>query len=295
MKKFAKVSLITAGMFFAIGCILAFISMAFGGRELIRIIREEHDFYFRDRIEAFADAVENSVYSFTDGRWGYAKGKGNAAGSKQAYYEVDASQISNLELTFGAGEFSIEETDTQDGKIEIHVQGIGRADYSVKENTLHISGFEGLRWTDNLGENRIDIKIPRGSSFEEISVETGAGVTILSGIRANELEAEVGAGSVQISESEVNNASLSVGMGECFYEGVIRGDLDAECGMGDMTLMLSGKETDHNYEIECSAGEITIGGFSVSGLATEKKIDNNAGSEFDIACSMGSIEIVFEE
>ncbi len=292
MKKFAKVSLITAGVFFAIGCILAFISMAFGGRELIRIIREEDDYYFHDRIEAFADAVESSVYSFTDGRWGYARD--NAAESEQAYYEVDASQISNLELSFGAGEFTIEEADTQDGKIEIHIQGIGRVDYSVKGDTLYVNGFAGHRWADK-SNNRIDIKIPRGSSFEEISVETGAGVTILSGIRANELEAEVGAGSVQISESEVNNASLSVGMGECYYEGTIRGDLDAECGMGEMSLILSGKETDHNYEIECSAGEITIGGFSVSGLASEKVIDHNAGSEFDIACSMGSIEIVFEE
>ncbi len=292
MKKFAKVSLITAGVFFAIGCILAFISMAFGGRKLIRIIREEDDYYFHDRVEAFADVVENSVYSFTDGRWGYARD--SAAESEQAYYEVDASQIRDLELNFGAGEFTIEEADTQDGKIEIHVQGIGRVDYSVKGDTLYVNGFEGHRWADK-SNNRIDIKIPWGSSFEEISVETGAGVTILSGIRANELEAAVGAGSVQISESEVNNASLSVGMGECYYEGTIRGDLDAECGMGEMSLILSGKETDHNYEIECSAGEITIGGFSVSGLASEKVIDHNAGSEFDIACSMGNIEIVFEE
>jgi len=293
MKKFAKVSLITAGVFLAIGCILAFISIAFGGRELIRIIREEDDYYFHERIEAFADAVGNSVYSLTDGRWGYVRD--NAAETRQAYYEVDASQISNLEFIFGAGEFTIEEADTQDDKIEIRIQGIGRADYSVKGDTLHINGFGGHRWGDNLGDNRIDIKIPRESSFEEISVETGAGATIFSGIRANELEAEVGAGSVQLYEAEVNNASLSVGMGECIYEGAIRGNLDAECGMGDMTLMLSGKETDHNYEIECSVGVITIGGFSVSGLASEKLIDHNAQSEFDIECGMGNIEIIFEE
>ena len=65
--------------------------------------------------------------------------------------------------------------------------------------------------------------------------------------------------------------------------------------MGNMELTLSGKETDHNYEIECAAGNVDIGSFSVSAMAAEKVINNNAVSNFDIECSMGNITIDFED
>ena len=41
MKKFAKVSLIVAGILFAIGCVLGSISAIAGGRSLVRTIKEK--------------------------------------------------------------------------------------------------------------------------------------------------------------------------------------------------------------------------------------------------------------
>ena len=44
MKKFAKVSLIVAGILFVIGCVLGSISAIAGGRSLVRTIREKEYF-----------------------------------------------------------------------------------------------------------------------------------------------------------------------------------------------------------------------------------------------------------
>ncbi len=88
---------------------------------------------------------------------------------------------------------------------------------------------------------------------------------------------------------------MTVGMGNVNLYGTIEGDMDAECGMGSLAILLTGSQEDHNYVVECSMGDTTIGDSSYGGLANEKTIANNSSSDFDIECSMGSVVIVFEE
>ena len=94
---------------------------------------------------------------------------------------------------------------------------------------------------------------------------------------------------------DILNAEIEVSMGECIYEGLIKGNLEAECDMGNLELKLSGSQSEHNYQIECAAGNIDMKGFSVAGFAAEKNIDNGADSEYDISCNMGNITVEFEE
>lgn len=281
MKKFVKVSLITAGILFVVGCALGSISVMAEGRSFIRMIKEE-------------------------------KTAANTWGTKSD--QIEAAQVKNIELELGAGTFTIKEKEETDGLIDISTSGIGNCKYYVDGETLHVEGFQG-KWASVIkSDNRIEISIPQNSSFEEITVDAGAGMVALSDITARELELQGGAGEFSLKDMEIAdlnveigagrveakglnavNAELSVGMGEISYEGAITGDLDIECGMGNTELRLSGKETDHNYLIECSAGNVDIGSFSVSAMATEKVIYNNAASNFDIECSMGNVTIDFTD
>ena len=65
--------------------------------------------------------------------------------------------------------------------------------------------------------------------------------------------------------------------------------------MGNVELALEGKQSDHNYHIECAAGNIDIKGYSMAGFLGEKEIDNGADSDYDISCNMGNITVEFEE
>ena len=316
MKKFAKVSLIIAGILFAIGCILGSFSAIAGGGSVIKNIKEKE--YFEEKIDAFTDVIGSAAFYATDGKWGGGFIRGEDGKSVSTWSEdageIEAAGVRDMELQLGAGTFIIEEKEEADGIIDISISGVGNCKYYVDGETLHVEGFEGKWHTLNMcSDNRIEIRIPKNSSIEEISIDAGAGIVeisdlvvkelklqggagqfVLSDMEVGELNAQIGAGEMEATGIKAMNAEFSVGMGELRYGGTITGNLDAECGMGNMELTLSGKETDHNYEIECAAGNVDIGSFSVSAMATEKVINNNAASNFDIECSMGNITIDFE-
>lgn len=321
MKKFVKISLMTAGILLIVGFVFGSVSALACGGNVFRIIREEDE--LDDKIESFVDAVGKSFYYSTDGRWGYLKDEHTSSSSNSSTvagtsHQIEADGIRNLELELGAGTFIIEEKGTDDGMIDILVSGTRIDSYNdyVKGSTLHVEGFKGWKWSDynNAADNNeIRISFPKGSSLDKLDVETGASLMEISNIKVNKLDAElgaavlylndmdieklsveVGAGQMEASNIRTKDAEISVGVGECIYGGTIAGKLDAECSMGNMEFHLTGSETDHNYEIECGAGNIEIGSFSVSALASEKTINNNAASKFDIECSMGNITITFD-
>lgn len=315
MKKFAKVSLIVAGVLFAVGCALCSISAIAGGKSLVRTLKEKE--YFGEKMDELAYAVGSTVFYITDGKLGFIHGEERTPVStwQEDSGQIEAAGVRNMELQLGAGTFIIEEKEEADGLIDISVSGVGAFGYKVQGETLHVEGFEGKWHTLNASnDNRVEIRVPKNSYFEEITIDAGAGIVEISALKAGELElqggagqfllsgmelgemyAKIGAGQMEASQMQVRNAEFSVGVGECLFDGAITGNLDAECGMGNMELTLSGKETDHNYEIECAAGNVDIGGFSVPAMAAEKVIDNNAASDFDIECSMGNITIHFTD
>lgn len=313
MKKFVKVSLMTAGILLVVGFVFGSIGALACGGNLFGTIREEEK--LDDKIESVMDSLERNFYYSTGGRWGSVKdNEASTQTEVEVSKQIAADDISNMELLLGAGTFIVGEKGYDDGVIDIQISGKGRCDYYVKGNTFYVEGFKDIKWYEynDLDENRIEIWVPLGSSFEKLEAETGAGMMEISNIEVRKIDAEIGAGMLYLNEMDIEklsvdvgagqmeasnvtarDAELNVGLGECLYTGNITGKLEAECSMGNMELALTGSETEHNYEIECGAGNIEIGSFSVSSLAAEKKINNNADSKFDIECSMGNITITF--
>lgn len=323
MNKFFKYGLITAGIAMAVGIVFALISTMIGGRILLSnsgwVLNRLSHLGILDELEDWSEAHHGGWHLGWDKEDAPTELKIN--GEIQDLItvgqpgEISADGIRNLELTLGAGQFYIWEKDTDDGIISIEVQGIGDCDYYTDEGTLHVECFKGNHFIgEDLSQNQIFIGFPKGSSFDEVELICGAGTAEVVNITANELEIEAGAGEVTVNSAEVTKFSanigagrvessdmtarevdLEVGMGECIYQGKILGELDAECDLGNMEIRVEGSETDYNYELDCSAGNIDLGGRSITGLAAEKSINNGASRNFDISCNMGNITVSFEE
>lgn len=319
MKRFTKVSLITAAGLFIAGCLLGSISALAGGGSVLRNRN-------RERTESVLDGIGGAVYRATDGRLGYLKTPENGASSGRTEGgagrgdQIELADIRKIEMELGAGSFYVAEKDEDDGLIDIYIEEAeGHCSYEVKHGTLHISGFQnirnGLEGMTGMKDNLVEVRVPKGSYFEEIDLDIGACRMDISRINAgkldvtlgaaevyltemelNELEADVGAGRIEASDVRTVKGDISVGVGECVYNGTISGNLDADCGMGNMEFSLTGRETDHDYEIECSMGNVDIGDYSAAGfMGSERHIDNHAGSKFEIECDMGNVTISFEE
>ena len=344
MKKFVKVSLITAGVMLALGLVLCFVSGVAGGRRLMHIIREDNE--LDDKIETAVNRIGNALYEISDGDWGFVWNAENpqelvingqrveegaenssrtedvfteaADGSgrnKRAEFQIPTEGIREWEIVLGAGTFIIEEKEEADGLMEVMVEGVGSCDYRVEGNTLFMEGFKGIKTLGgNSIQNFITVRLPKDCSFTEtdaqvgagimriealetisLEAEVGAGELFMNRVKADELSMEIGAGYMEASKVSVKDAELSVAVGECIFEGSITGNLDAECDMGNLELTLEGSEKEHNYEIECSAGNIELGNYHFTALAAEKSIQNGAAGNFEIQCNMGNIEIKFEE
>lgn len=186
----------------------------------------------------------------------------------------------------------------------------GNFTYKIKGDTIKLSQKSGFSYIteetclfipESWAGKEIELSVGAGTVYaerlcaEKVSIEVGAGYMECVMLDAGELDVEIGAGSFHLYEFITEKADIEVGIGVASMQmGTITGDLDAECGIGSLTIGLIGKETDHNYKIS-SVGGLTIGGYSRTGLGNNYRINNNKSSNFDIECGLGTIDIYFDE
>lgn len=327
MNKFFKWGFIAAGICMLLGVLLALICAAVGGTVIVRDSAEylramENIGILDDTIEFAAEKLERwdkwdddlAITSKDRPTELYVNGS-LIESNIDSKWQVQMNNITKLHMEVGAGEFYIKEKDTDDQTIDISISGLGKSNYYVKNDTLYIEGFMGNyigKWSD---DNEIIVELPKGVKFDQIELEIGAGRLEVQNLLAKSADIEIGAGEVIVEGADIQdyfsaeigagrletrnmkaeNVELSLSLGECLYQGEIVNNLDAECNMGSMELLIEGGYEDHNYEIECAAGTIDMDGYSFGALAAEKNIDNGAAGTFDISCSMGEIRIGFND
>ena len=324
MKKFAKTSLTAAGILAALGIILCLISSLIGGRNFMYWAQNDKRVMEKlDRVANRLDDVFGHFYYVGDWYFGWDDGNPRELTVNDSVVPVDnaweAQQsldgIRNLNLMLGAGSLVLKEKDASDGMIDIYVQGKGGCDYMIKGETLYVEGFKGIKTIGtDFSENIITLVIPKGTGFEELDVEIGAGIMEITGVSASEIDAQIGAGELILDEiksrelsveigagrMEADNMdskdiSISVSMGGCIYAGTASGNVEVQCDMGNIEFSLEEKQEDFNYDIECGMGNIEIGGAEFSGIAREQRMDNHADKEFEAVSNMGNIVISFQK
>ena len=150
---------------------------------------------------------------------------------------------------------------------------------ALEDGTLIISeNFHAAYWGDGVHRLQVVIEVPEQLELEELSVE-------------------VGAGDIDIKEGLLTTAyaSLDVDAGNLDFAGEVKGDLDANCNVGNMELKLTGEQQDYNYSLSCGVGSIKAGDISVAGLGRDDEIDNGADYDMDINCDVGNVDVIFEK
>lgn len=204
---------------------------------------------------------------------------------------------------------------SENGYLYLQADNAYKFQSHLNGNTLHVKaeGRSMENWADTESCS-ITLFVPTDYAFDEVEVNLGAGYVQLEELYAKKASFEVGAGEIDISYAEMSKMDISVGagsvivadmavdeldaeigMGSFQAEGDITRKADIECSMGYVSLYLNGEESDFNYKLDGSMGNIEIGGMSFSGFGQEKKIENGASKDIEVECSMGNISILFME
>lgn len=223
------------------------------------------------------------------------------------------ADIRNLEIDAGGCAFTVLES--EDDFLYLEAYNAYKFQSYLKGATLHVKSESksGVNWTES-DRCEIILYVPHGYRFEkveadlgmgylnfgdlytdELSLEVGAGEIDITYLEARKAEISVGAGSVVIDDMSVDRLEAEVGMGSFQTGGKLSEEADIECAMGYVEMYLSGKESDFNYDLGGSMGNVEIGDMSFSGFGQEKKIVNGASKNIEAECSMGNITILFTE
>lgn len=194
--------------------------------------------------------------------WNWARNQVDVVTRVYLYLPKDI-YLDYIEVYFGAGNLNSIELKAHEADVEV---GAG------------VCAFDGLTVTDC------------------VEITVGAGQVSIAKMDANEADIEAGVGQVYVENARVGgSADIVVGVGEVEFCGVIHGNLDAECDLGNITMRMEDREEDHNYEIDCSLGNVRVGNTTYTSLGEEKSIYHNSGSTYEIECSLGNVNLSFAQ
>lgn len=269
-----------------------------------------------DYIYSDDDWVTDNNNAYPDDDW-TADNKETYSGDHSELSIATKEEVRDLLVQIGAAKVTITESDNEYFQIK------GNTNYPykcyVENGTLVLKGLmnrESHKWNvdDNfLNTNHITLSIPKDVSFQDVTIEFGGGmlkvesldtnsITLTGGasnmvidkLIANYTDVEMGAGNLEIMQADLQDAEFEIGVGNLELEGIITRELSLNCGLGNVIMDLQDSEANHNYELDASAGRISIGSKSLSGLSRDKYINNNANSTYDIECGLGNVSIGFQ-
>lgn len=225
-----------------------------------------------------------------------------------------AENIRNLEIDLGGCEVTVGKS--PDADFHVSARTIKKLQAYAAGNTLYVRVVTSGKINVDVLKTKVEILIPEGTVFDTVAAALGAGDFKMDTLNADKIEIELGAGRLQIEEAMakemeiqlgagqivIKDATVSrkleaeLGAGELRFTGIVPGDMDVECGMGNADIHIKGStEGEHNYDLECSAGNLTVGSCSHSGVVYEENIRNGADSTYKLSCFMGNIRVTFSD
>lgn len=207
---------------------------------------------------------------------------------KGGTYELE--NVKKLEIDVIAGEIKLESYHGQEIEIEVEHDHSKYVKVSTGDDYMKIESTKTFHGGD------IKIRYPENLLLEQLKIEVDAGeVELENAIYVKELMITIGAGEFQADEMiYADSVYMEVGAGEIDIEKISADHLSGNCGVGEITFMLDGREEDYNYSLECGLGEITIGENSHSSIADRVEIDHgNAERIVNLSCGLGEITANF--
>lgn len=206
---------------------------------------------------------------------------------------VDMDFASDLEISLKYDELLIQEYDGD--KIRVNVANDAKNDVVVKETSGKIT-ITDTRSGNVKKKKQIKVIVPSGKDFDTVSLGVDMGTIDLEcDLKVQELSVEVGAGEFSgYGNITAANCDLQVGAGTIDIDQIDVQKLNADCGAGEIDMVVTGKEKDYNYDLSCGMGEINLEDSEYSGLGIEKNISNEgARKDMVLECGMGEIDVEF--
>lgn len=206
---------------------------------------------------------------------------------------VDMDFASDLEISLKYDELLIQEYDGD--KIRVNVANDTKNDVVVKETSGKIT-ITDTRSGNVKKKKQIKVIVPSGKDFDTVSLGVDMGTIDLEcDLKVQELSVEVGAGEFSgYGNITAAYCDLQVGAGTIDIDQIDVQKLNADCGAGEIDMVVTGKEKDYNYDLSCGMGEIDLEDSEYSGLGIEKNISNEgARKDMVLECGMGEIDVEF--
>ena len=284
MKKGTKGMLIAAGAFAVAG-----IGFCIGGISVAAVetggnVFDQAGQLLQDNDYPLAGLIHwgNAQYHSSDIDWDALDGN-----------TVDMDFASDLEISLKYDELLIQEYDGD--KIRVNVANDAKNDVVVKETSGKIT-ITDTRSGNVKKKKQIKVIVPSGKDFDTVSLGVDMGTIDLEcDLKVQELSVEVGAGEFSgYGNITAAYCDLQVGAGTIDIDQIDVQKLNADCGAGEIDMVVTGKEKDYNYDLSCGMGEIDLENSEYSGLGIEKTISNEgARKDMVLECGMGEIDVEF--
>ena len=284
MKKGTKGMLIAAGAFAVAG-----IGFCIGGISVAAVetggnVFDQAGQLLQDNDYPLAGLIHwgNAQYHSSDIDWDALDGN-----------TVDMDFASDLEISLKYDELLIQEYDGD--KIRVNVANDAKNDVVVKETSGKIT-ITDTRSGNVKKKKQIKVIVPSEKDFDTISLGVDMGTIDLEcDLKVQELSVEVGAGEFSgYGNITAAYCDLQVGAGTIDIDQLDVQKLNADCGAGEIDMVVTGKEKDYNYDLSCGMGEINLEDSEYSGIGIEKNISNEgARKDMVLECGMGEIDVEF--
>ena len=284
MKKGTKGMLIAAGAFAVAGIGLCIGGISVAAVETGGNVFDQAGQLLQDNDYPLAGLIHwgNAQYHSSDIDWDALDGN-----------TVDMDFASDLEISLKYDELLIQEYDGD--KIRVNVANDAKNDVVVKETSGKIT-ITDTRSGNVKKKKQIKVSVPSVKEFDTVSLGVDMGTIDLEcDLKVQELSVEVGAGEFSgYGNITAANCDLQVGAGTIDIDQIDVQKLNADCGAGEIDMVVTGKEKDYNYDLSCGMGEIDLENSEYSGLGIEKTISNEgAKKDMVLECGMGEIDVEF--
>lgn len=231
------------------------------------------------------------------------------------------AEVQSLDVEVKMGQITIVQSDSD--AIEISATGAAEAVLTAQvlwDGTLQIQDHTPLSVRQRYLPNRaaellhLTIALPADGSYQKVELEADAaeisvgqeitadeidisldagtlrGESLLTAIR--EMDLETNAGEIVLDQIQVGTLSIECTAGNVTAAGSVAGNLEVDSDVGNVELTLAGALGQYNYEIESTAGSISVAGETYSG---KQRINNQSPFTMELEAAAGSISVEFAE
>ncbi len=219
-------------------------------------------------------------------------------------YQV-TSEIHSLDISISAADFVIEYRDTFGVESNLKYLSVSERNGVL---TIVDNKTKGNR---NYNNAKLTLYIPRGTVFDNVSLETGAAKMTAETLSTASLKIRLGAGDVSIKQLNVtsradieggagaitvtdgtlNNLKLEMGVGELNMTAALLGNNELDFGIGESNLTVLGSKNDYRIDIEKGLGTVTVDGEKVTDFGT----NGNGQHSLEIEAGIGAVNLNFQE